>query len=236
MSEIYFIRHSQASFGSENYDRLSEKGVLQAKILGSHLAGLGVKFDAVCFGEMERQEKTAEAMTDAYRRKGIFVPDPVVDASFNEYDSALVWQSQTKMMLEDDPGLLDELNQDQTNKKAFQKIFSRVMERWISGKFDAPGIVTWDGFKNRVVLGLSTLVKTWGPSKRIAVFSSGGPISLVVQRTLDLSDAKAIEISWQVMNASITRIKYNSRNISLAGFNEITHLELTGDTTLLTYR
>ncbi len=161
MSEIYFIRHGQASFGSKNYDRLSEKGVLQAKILGRHIAFLGVRFDAICFGEMERQERTAKEMTNAYREQGIFVPKPVVDASFNEYDSALVWDFQTKMMLKDDPGLLDELEQDQTNKKA-------------------------------------------------------------------------IEISWQVMSASITRIKYNSRNISLAGFNEITHLELTGDKTLLT--
>lgn len=236
MSEIYFIRHGQASFGSKNYDKLSEKGVLQAKILGRHLAALGVGFDAVCVGEMERQEKTAKAMTDAYREKGLFVPESQVDASFNEYDSALVWDSQTKMMLEDDPGLLDELKQGRKNKKAFQKIFSKVMERWISGKFDVPGIVTWDEFKNRVVLGLNTLVKTWGPSKKIAVFSSGGPICLMVQRALDLSDSKAIEISWQVMNASITRLKYNSHNISLTGFNEITHLELTGDKTLLTYR
>lgn len=236
MSEIYFIRHGQASFGSKNYDRLSEKGVLQAKILGRHLADLGVRFDAICFGEMERQERTAKEMTDAYREQGIFVPEPVVDASFNEYDSALVWDFQTKMMLKDDPRLLDELQQDQTNKKAFQKIFSKVMDRWISGKFDAPGIVTWHAFKNRVVRGLNTLVKTGGPSKKIAVFSSGGPICIVVQKALDLSDKKAIEISWQVMNASITRIKYNSRRLSLAGFNEITHLELTGDTTLLTYR
>ena len=97
-------------------------------------------------------------------------------------------------------------------------------------------MVTWDGFKNRVVLGLDTLVKTWGPSKRIAVFSSGGPIGLVLQRTLDLSDTNALEISWQILNASITRIKYNSRGMMLAGFNEVTHLELEREEGLITYR
>ena len=38
MSEIYFIRHGQASFGEENYDRLSDLGVKQAKYLARHLA------------------------------------------------------------------------------------------------------------------------------------------------------------------------------------------------------
>jgi hypothetical protein len=38
------------------------------------------------------------------------------------------------------------------------------------------------------------------------------------------------------LNASITRIKYNSRGMMLAGFNEVTHLELEGDGRLLTYR
>jgi len=38
MNEIYFIRHGQASFGEENYDRLSDLGVKQAKHLARHLA------------------------------------------------------------------------------------------------------------------------------------------------------------------------------------------------------
>jgi broad specificity phosphatase PhoE len=236
MSEIYFIRHGQASFGSANYDRLSEKGGVQATILGQHLAALGVKFDAVCSGEMVRQKKTAHAMITAYRERGLFVPDLILDPAFNEYDAALVWAFQTKQMRADEPGLLEELEQRPTDKKAFQRVFSRVMERWVSGKFDDPGIVTWEAFKTRVVLGLNTLVTTWGPQKKIAVFSSGGPISIVVQQALGLSDSMAVAISWQVHNASITRIKYNQSTISLTGFNEIAHLELTGDRTLLTYR
>jgi len=39
MSEIYFVRHGQASFGSEDYDRLSPLGVRQAQVgLGERLA------------------------------------------------------------------------------------------------------------------------------------------------------------------------------------------------------
>jgi hypothetical protein len=59
---------------------------------------------------------------------------------------------------------------------------------------------------------------------------------VTVQTALGLSDTKALEISWQLMNASITRIKYNHRGIMLAVFNDVTHLELEGDQSLLTYR
>jgi broad specificity phosphatase PhoE len=75
-----------------------------------------------------------------------------------------------------------------------------------------------------------------GAGKQIAIFTSGGPISVVVQAALDLTDPKALEVSWQLMNASVTRIKYNRRGIMLAVFNDVTHLELTGDERLLTYR
>jgi broad specificity phosphatase PhoE len=70
----------------------------------------------------------------------------------------------------------------------------------------------------------------------LAVFTSGGPISVTVKAALGLSDKMALEISWQLMNASITRIKYNSKGFMLAGFNEVTHLELERDERLLTYR
>ncbi len=236
MSEIYFIRHGQASFGSKKYDKLSEKGVLQSTMLGNHLAALEIKFDALYSGQMERQKNTAKAVIAEYNSKGIPIPEPRVDVAFNEYDSKAVWNAQTTMMLKDDPTLLDAINMDNINKKAFQKVFSKVVERWISGEFDTKGVVTWKNFKNRVVNGLNSLAKTWYPSKRIAVFTSAGAISAAVQKSMDLSDTKTMDLSWEILNASVTRMTYNNKKLSLSGFNNVAHLELTGGKTFLTYR
>ena len=236
MSEFFFFRHGQASFGAENYDRLSEKGAFQAGILGKHLANLNVKFDAVYTGTMDRQKETASQVKEAYLEKGIFFPEPVIDASWNEIDSTRVWNAQVKMMMKDEPDLLDEIRMDPNNKKAFQTVFSKVMTRWVSGDFDASGDMTWIGFKQRVAQGLGHLYETFEGSKKIAVFSSGGPISIAVQAALELSDRKTLDLLWQVLNASITRLKYDGQRISLSGFNDITHLELKGDKTLITYR
>lgn len=110
------------------------------------------------------------------------------------------------------------------------------MNRWISGTYQATQIPNWNDFKQRVKQGLADLIARHGARKQIAIFTSGGPISVVVQAALDLTDPKTLEVSWQLMNASITRIKYNRRGIMLAVFNDVTHLELAGDERLLTYR
>lgn len=236
MGEFFFFRHGQGSFGTGNYDRLSERGALQARILGLQLATCHIHFDAVYTGSLERQRDTARQVREAYVEKGIFFPELLVDESWNEMDSNQVWESQIRIMIQDEPRLLDEIKMNPGNKKAFQKVFSRVMDRWVSGDFDGPGDLTWKGFQKQVLQGLNYLCGIAGPSGKIAVFSSGGPISVVVQAAIDLSGPKTLDLLWQLMNASITRFRWDGQRISLSGFNDITHLELKGDKTLITYR
>jgi broad specificity phosphatase PhoE len=236
MSEIYLVRHGQASFGEDNYDRLSPIGVKQARILARHLAKTVHFFDAIYYGEMERQQKTAQEFINYCIEKKLAVPEPIIADAFNEYDSFSVWQELLPEMLEGDPLLAKDLEKLPADKKAFQRVFSRVMLRWVSGNYATTGIPTWDYFTRRVRQGIEELTACHGSGKRIAVFTSGGPISVTVQTALGLSDKKTLEISWQLMNASITRIRYNLQGIMLAGFNDVTHLELEGDHLLLTYR
>jgi broad specificity phosphatase PhoE len=75
-----------------------------------------------------------------------------------------------------------------------------------------------------------------GAKKHLIIFTSGGPISVAIQLALGITDQKTMDMSWQIMNASITRFKYNALGIALAGFNDIAHLELEQDKKLLTYR
>jgi broad specificity phosphatase PhoE len=236
MGEIYLFRHGQASFGEENYDKLSSNGVKQSKILARHLVKTRKSFDAIYFGEMERQQKTAQEFINCYRENRLSVPQPIISDAFNEYDSFSVWHALLPEIIRQDPSLEKEVEKISGDQKAFQRVFAKVMNRWISGDYHACGIPHWNDYKQRVRQGLEDLVAQHGARKQIAVFTSGGPISVAVQAALELSDKKTLEVSWQLMNASITRIKYNSRGIMLAVFNDVTHLELGGDERLLTYR
>jgi broad specificity phosphatase PhoE len=236
MSEILMIRHGQASFGQDNYDRLSDLGVRQAKIVARHLSKTGKPFDSVYSGQMKRQIKTAEELIKCYRAKEVAVPEIQPSASFNEYDSLTVWESLIPGLIQETPSLSRDLEQVYTDKKSFQKLFELVMNRWISGTYDLPGSPKWSDFKKRVRKGLKDIIKRHGSKKQLAVFTSGGPISVAIQLALGISDQKTMEISWQLINASITRFKYNERGIALSGFNEIAHLEMGQDRALLTYR
>jgi len=47
MSEIYFVRHGQASLGAKVYDQLSKLGQQQAIWLGEHYRARNLSFDRV---------------------------------------------------------------------------------------------------------------------------------------------------------------------------------------------
>jgi len=57
--KLWLVRHGQASFGEEDYDRLSRLGMEQSRVPGTHCARTGLRFDAVYSGEMKRQRDTA---------------------------------------------------------------------------------------------------------------------------------------------------------------------------------
>ena len=54
MSELYLVRHAQASFGAANYDQLSDLGHRQSRWLGDHLGMRGMAFDQLVVGDMVR--------------------------------------------------------------------------------------------------------------------------------------------------------------------------------------
>jgi len=236
MSTLYMIRHGQASFGKKNYDRLSAIGIKQADITAQHWIRLGIKVDAVYIGRLQRQIDTAAPLLSALADNGFAEPTVITAAAFDEYDSEAVFKAQLPRIREAYPLVRERADEILTDKKLFHFVFHKAMNRWLSGQHDTPGSVTWEGFKERVADGVQRIIQEQGAKKQVVVFTSGGPISVAVKQALALSDEMAMAQSWHIMNASITRFKYNPDGIALVGFNEVTHLELENDPELLTYR
>jgi broad specificity phosphatase PhoE len=235
MSEIYFIRHAQASFEKDNYDQLSALGIRQAQILGDYFTSLGVKFDSVYAGTMKRQIDTAEGVLarvpkdrsrlKAHRR-----------SAFDEYDFAGILKSQIPLMIDAEPALAETLSRIQSDRRAFQALFEGAVKRWVSGRYDIGGIETWLDYGARIRRGVQQLMEENGSKKRAAVFTSGGCVAVAMQMALDISDAKTIELSWQVRNTSVSVFKYGSGGLGLSSFNSVAHLKAQDDAELLTYR
>ncbi len=71
---------------------------------------------------------------------------------------------------------------------------------------------------------------------RVAVFTSGGTITALLQLIVGVPPLKAFELNWQIVNTSLTRLKFRGEEVSLASFNSHVHLELLKAPELITYR
>jgi broad specificity phosphatase PhoE len=236
VSVIYMVRHGQASFGKENYDQLSEKGRKQCGILAEYLIRTGVFFDAVYAGDMARQKDTAREMSVTYRAHDRSLPDLHVRKEFNEYSSRDIILAYIREVAQDDPGMKTDMERLYIDKRAFQRVFEKIMARWISGEADKPGIIRWRDFCECVQSGLRKVMAENGRKKKILLCTSGGPISAAVQMALGLSDEKALRIAWHLANTSVTTFVYDDDRIELTAFNQTAHLELLNDSEWITYR
>ena len=216
MGVVLLVRHGQASFGSADYDVLSDTGWEQGRLLGAWLRDRGVSPTAVLRGGMRRHRETAEAM-------GLSAD---VDLGWDEFDHLGVVAA-----LPDRPtGELD--------RRAFQQAFELATARWTGGGFDAEYPESWPGFVDRVRAALDRACALAGPGQSVVVVSSGGPIAAAAATLADPdADPASYARLWSrfnttMVNSSLTRVVVGATGPRLLTLNEHAHLD--GDA--LTYR
>ena len=229
MATIYLVRHGQASFGKENYDQLSPRGWEQGRILGRWLAGK-VEPGAVFGGNLQRHRETVEAITTGY---GVSLPDMQVLEGLNEFDHLEVVE-RLRPEWADKQVMARDLASFPKPARAFQQAFEKAVTRWVSGEFDQEYSETWNGFRQRVGHALDQLIEL-ADGADVIVSTSGGPIAVIAQRLLELSDHKALEMNNVIANTSVSRILYSGPRRSQAVFNNYSHLEAE-DPALVTFR
>ena len=235
MGELFVIRHAQASFGQEDYDRLSELGFRQARLLEAFLNRVGTRFQAIYSGSLKRQVATAEPLRSCFRPD---VPQQELSIlpEFNEYDSSAVIRTQLPHLIREEPSLEQDLPRLLDDRRAFQGILDRSLSRWMSAPEGSEGLETWPAFNRRVQEGITRVLSESGPGKTVALVTSGGPLSAILKMALSLSDRETIQLSWQIRNASVSSFKYNRDRLTLSSFNNVAHLEMSREPELLTYR
>jgi broad specificity phosphatase PhoE len=238
MSTLTLVRHGQATPFEKIADRLSEIGEAQSKKLGEYWLRYGEQFDEVYTGSLARHHRTAEIVYDCYRKAGLELPEPVEMSEFNEYDAEGILTKLRPALAEKNPEfrrLCDEYdaNRDTANRnRYFQKMFEALMTIWLEGHFHLSDVESWLSFNARVERGLKKIIQAGG-RRRIAVFTSGGPIGVAVQIAVDAAEMSALELNWRVRNCSITELLFNRDKLSLDWFNSIPHLD---EPYLRTYR
>jgi broad specificity phosphatase PhoE len=234
MATIHLLRHGQASFGSRNYDQLSELGQRQSQVLGGHLGGLGLRYDVMISGTLSRQQDTAR---HARTQLAGELPELQTDAAFNEYDADGLFRAYLPRVLREDPALAAAPQKLSQDRRLFQQAFIGVTRLWVEGATPEHGeLEPWKTFETRVHDGLQRLSAAYGKDAHVAVFTSGGVIAVGAAAALELSPQRTLQLNWGIYNASITEIRFRRSGPFLLGFNNITHLRLAADPALITHR
>jgi broad specificity phosphatase PhoE len=239
MGTLFLVRHAQASFLQPNYDKLSTLGEAQSRLLGEYWAQRGVVFDRTCVGPCVRQKNTLNLASDAYNKAGLKFPEPLVLPEFDEYQGEAVLKHCLPGLLESDQKVRDlhasfQSSTGAAEKRAtFQKLFEAVIGEWVRGEISPPGVETWSEFCSRVNSGLVKFLSEGARRERVAIFSSGGPIAVAMQRALHLSSEKALQVSWMSRNSSWSEFLYSAERFTLSSFNVHEHLD---DPVTMTYR
>jgi broad specificity phosphatase PhoE len=236
VGSIYLIRHGQASFGADDYDVLSAIGIRQAEVLGAHLAQLDLRLDRSVSGDLRRQQHTASSALQQLRAADIAVPPLEIDAAFNEFDADAVIRALLPDILDEEPEALHILRNGASNRAEFQRLFAKLIGRWISGTHNKPGLQSWQEFVEQVQGGLTRLLEQADNKQNIAVFTSGGTITALLHLITAISPAQAFELNWQIVNTSLSCLKFRGNQVSLASFNSHAHLQLLKAPQLITYR
>jgi broad specificity phosphatase PhoE len=200
MSTLVLVRHAQATIFDEDSDKLSAVGEQQAIALGEFWKGRNIRFDDVYSGTLKRHTRTAELAGF-----GHFESRP----EFNEYDAN---------------GILGAGRRDVKDNRELQKLFDEMVPQWIAGTLEARGIETWQAFRERVQSGFRAILEADRPSRRVVVFTSGGPIGVAVQTVVGAKEPMAMELNWRIRNCSLTEFIFTRSRVSLDTFNATPHL------------
>lgn len=239
MSVLVVVRHGQASFLEANYDRLSTIGERQARLLGDHWAATGVRFDEVFVGPCERHRETARAVGDAFRAAGADWPDPQELAGLDEYKAEEVLAAVLPTLLESHETVRRHYEafqaaRDREEKlRTFQRGYELIIDMWAHGRVAAPAIETWAEFRDRVDAALARIVGGSGANRRVAAFTSGGPVGVSMRRALGLDDRATLQVAWMIRNAAYCEFLFSGERFTLSQYNAFPHL---AERELLTYR
>lgn len=218
MGAIYLVRHGQASFGADDYDKLSERGHAQAKIVGAELRRRAVTFSQVRTGSLARQRDTA--ITALAELGGGLVASE--DPRWNEYDHV-------------DIAAKHAAGATQEDSRAYQTVLDKALTSWIDAGASGPCVETWPAFLDRVRGALADLAAKLGKGEHAVVFTSGGVIAAVCGALIGTPELGLLKLNRVTVNAGITKLVSGRGGLTLLSFNEHPHFE-ADNAGLLTYR
>jgi broad specificity phosphatase PhoE len=224
MAELFLVRHAQAAFGTDDYDRLTELGHRQAQWLGHYFRERDIRFDRVVSGTLRRHRETVEGVAKA----AVPLGQPRLDERLDEYDPERLVQAHLAALQDErgEPQPLPTLDPAGSRKEHF-RLLRAALTDWTLGKID-PGVHrSFRDFQEGAYQAFQEACRpgSGASAERVLVVSSGGPISSIVAHHLGMPAASFIALNLQVRNSGFCEIRFNDRGAYLVSFNNVPHLD-----------
>lgn len=231
MAAIYLIRHGQANTKSAEYDMLSELGKEQAALIAQSLASKCATPDSLTIGGMKRHQQTADLALSCCQ---LDATKTSIDVGWNEYDHQAILAGLDER-LRTPEGIRQYFIENNLQKHQFRSVFIEAMVKWINSGDSQAYPESWYDFHARVDSAFDSVLKR--VEQNHFVFTSGGPISLVVSRLLGLDKEQFMTINWNLVNTGITKILLNKQtgHLSLSCLNEHTTFDYEEHKNKLSY-
>jgi len=218
MAELVLVRHAQASFGTDDYDRLSQLGWQQSRWLGEHFAERKLAFDRVVRGSLRRHAETLKGIGE-----GMGTPiEGEERPGLNEYDSLALLRAHTGKDLEQRGAQRDHF-----------RVLREALYAWCDGSLACGDHLSFAKFRAGVIEALDS-VRSSG-ARRVLVVSSGGPISTIVAEVLKMPASGVVDLNLRARNTGISEFHFNDRGIHCVSFNAVPHLDRPDRPETITY-
>jgi broad specificity phosphatase PhoE len=219
---LLMIRHAQASFGTDDYDRLSERGLRQAELLARWLAAQPeLEFAHVVSGTQRRHRETLQALEAAAHAVDRPLPAAAVDADWNEFDHESLLRGYAAHAAHD-PDLT--ALRGGLDPARIQALISRAFKAWDDGALDAFMPETLQSFRDRVRRARDRAEASAGSGTAL-VISSGGVISRCAQALLALDEAETIRRNLSLANSGIVEFAREDGAWQLRRWSHLPHLD-----------
>ena len=225
MGTLYLVRHGQASFGEDDYDRLSPLGHQQAKHLGAYLRQRlereGARIDTVLMGSLRRHRETWEGIAQGAQ----WSHEALVWPGLNEYDSRALIET-----IHSQP--LPKPDTPELYRQHF-RLLRNALQAWMSGQTHPAGMPSYPEFISGIQAALDHVRQHC--TGHALIVSSGGPISTAVGRILGASHPATIDLNLRIRNTALTEFTFTPKRHMLLSYNTVPHLDNADHRDWITY-
>jgi broad specificity phosphatase PhoE len=229
MSNLYLIRHGQASYGTADYDRLSKLGAEQSRLTGAWFKRCGIEVHHAVAGALKRQVQTAEAFFGGYNDPSTPLPHIHRDPGFDEVNQVDMMNPATG----ENTGPLKDGTAHMTFEQ-FRENMEPAYVRWTSGQYDHQYKMPFPTYSASCAAAMTKAIGLARPGENVAAFTSGGTIAMICRLIMPLGDEATSAMMWVISNTSVSRLTWERGRFSLTLFNSLAHLEHEGDPALIT--